>query len=480
MADNRQEIERLRKRIEQANREIRDIKRSADIRLEQEIDRMQEEMQRSSSRMQSDFANRLQMIQDTFSEAYLAETERMKTHYHELMDQVRSYEAQLDSTIHELEQEQHAFLQANQKKNQQLRQLAIESIERLQKDIEDACTLPVEIFYPRSIQKYIDSGQEAKRLLELKLYSLAITKSDCASMSVTRVKEETQNKIDELNALFRIYKLKLDSIESFLVQADNRSLLENGEVVLELSEHDMDYWSDFLFSELQQQLDEHRSTIESGSQGWICRCAGQALEPAFLLDKEIQKLDLIPEKLGVCISYALSACDCFNHTREIADQVEQLLNEQNYVFLGIAYGECKYGNDNTPGFKYYFENYLKNEDCVHLGKTPDYREERVLTFKKRHVDGPETDSCKIYIVPFRKEKTVGYKAYISLNSVYFPQMIRESLIRLFTKNGVNIQTSDNSCNLCTTEERPLSLQRIAMEGLTNEESMIASKYSINY
>lgn len=480
MADNRQEIEKLRKKIEQANREIRDIKRTANIRLEQEIDRMQKEMQHSSSRMQSDFASRLQKIQDTFSEAYLAETERMKTRYKELMDQVRSYETELDSVIHKLEQEQDAFIQSHLKKNQQLRQLAIEAIEKLQKDVEEACALPVEVFYPHSMQKYIDAGQEAKRLLELEMYSLAINKSDCASMSVNRVKEETKNKLDELDALFRVYKLKLDSIEDFLAQVDNRRLSHNGEVVLELSECDIDYWSDFLFSEIQLQLDEHRSTIDLGTQGWIHRCAGQVLEPSYLLDKEIQKLELIPEKIGMCISYALSACDCFNYTQEIADKVEQLLDGQNYEFLGITYGECKYGNNSTPGFQYYYENYLKNEQCVNLGKTPDYREERVLTFKKRHLNGSATDCCKIYIVPFRKEKTVAFKAFITLDSVYFPQMMCESLIRLFSKNGLEIQIADNDCSLGTAEQRPLSLQRIAMEGLTNEEPMVVNKYSINY
>lgn len=480
MADNRQEIERLRKRIEQANRDIKDIKLQSDIKLQQEIDRMQKEMHYSSSKMQSDFAEKLQSIQDTFSEAYLAETERMRIRYTELMEQVKAYEAELDSVIQNLENQQDELIRANEKKNQQYRQLAIDAITKLQKDIEEACALPVEVFYPHSMQKYLDAGQEAKRLLELDLYSLAIAKSDCAAMSVNRVKEETKTKIDELDAMFRLYKTKMDSIEEFLLQTDNRCLFEDGEVILELSECDMDYWSDFLFSELQLQLDQHRDTIALGTEGWIRRCDGLALEPSYLLDKEIQKLDLIPEKLGICISYALSACDCFNYTHEIASKAEDILDGQNYEFVGIAYGECKYGNDNTAGFKHYYENYLNNEQCVCSGKTPDYREERVLTFKKRHLSGPDSDYCKIYIVPFRREKTVAYKVYLQLESIYIPKMMCDSLIQLFEKSGLIIQIAENSCSLGTTEQRPLSLQRITVEGLVNEESRLDNKYSTSY
>lgn len=480
MADNRQEIERLRKKIEQANKDIRDIKRQSDIKLQQEIDRMQKQMHYSSSKMQSDFAEKLQSIQDTFSEAYLAETERMRTRYLELMGQVKAYEAELDSAIQNLERQQDELIRANEKKNQQYRQLAIDAIAKLQKDIEEACTLPVEVFYPHSMQKYLDAGLEAKRLLESELYSLAIAKSDCAAMSVNRVKEETKTKIDELNAMFRLYKLKLDSIEEFLLQTDNRCLFEDGNVVLELSECDMDYWSDFLFSELQLQLEQHRDTIESGTENWIRRCDGQALEPSYLLDKEIQKLDLIPEKLGICISYALSACDCFNYTHEIASIAEEILNGQNYELVDIAYGVCKYGNDDTEGFNYYYQNYLINEQCVCSGKTPDYREERVLTFRKRHLSGSDSEYCKIYIVPFRKEKTVAFRVYLQLESTYIPKMMCDSLIHLFEKNGLNIQIAENSCSLGTTEQRPLSLQRITDEGLANEEARLENKYSASY
>lgn len=478
MADNRQEIENLKQKIEQANREIRELRKETDVKLQKEIVRMRKEIHNTSSSMQNDFVEKLQRIQDTFSEAYLAETERMRDRYKILVEQVTIYEDELNDAIRNLEEQQQMLIRDNDRKNQEYRKLANEAIDKLQKDIEEACTLPIEVFYPHSIQKYLDAGKEAKRLLEMNLYSLALTKADCASMAVNRVKEETQSQLDKLEALFSLYKLEFDAIENSLLQDSSRCLFNGDEVILELSEIDMDYWSDHLFSELRLQLDEHKSIIEMGVQGWIKRCDGQILDPTFLLDKEMQKLEMIPNKLSICISYALSACDCFNYTQTIADKLEYILAGQNYEFTGVTYGECKCGNDDTEGFKWYYEHFLQNEKCINTGKVADYREERKLTFKKRHLHGIETDSCNIYIVPYRKNKTVAYKVYLKLESEYIPKMMCDKLIHLFVQNGLTVELAESGCSLRTAEQRPFSLQAIVQNGLIAEES-ISRKYSLN-
>lgn len=87
---------------------------------------------------------------------------------------------------------------------------------------------------------------------------------------------------------------------------------------------------------MKELIQEHQANVDGGTGQWIKKCANQALDPAFLLDKEIQRLDMIPQKLSICISYATSACDCFNHTSIIEETVETVLREQNYEFAGIA------------------------------------------------------------------------------------------------------------------------------------------------
>lgn len=478
MADNRQEIEILKRKIEQANSEINKIRKEVDNKLKKELSRMRQEMDNTSSEMQNDFADKLQRIQDTFSEAYLAETERMRSRYRNLTDQVKQYEEELSKAIQKLEDQQQSLIREHEKKNREYERAARESLDKLQKDIEEACTLPVEVFYPHSIQRYLDAGIEAKRLLELELFSLAATKADCASMAVNRVKEETQSQIDKLETLFGFYRMEFDAIEDSIKCDSNRCLYDGDDAVLELSELDMDFWSDQLFSELQTQLDEHKRTLDMGIDGWIQKCDGQALDPMFLLDKEMQKLELIPNKLGICISYALSACDCFNYTHILADKLEQILNEQNYEFIDVKYGECKCGNDATKGFNWYYDQYLHNEVCVTAGQIPDYREERVLTFKKRHLHGVDSDYCKVYIVPYRTNSTVAYKVYLKLESEYIPQMMRNRLINLFAQNGIIVEATERGENFRTVDRRPFSLQAILQEGLVAEES-IGRKYSFD-
>ena len=480
MADQRQEIKALRQKIERANREISDIRRATDAKLQQEVAHMRREMSSTSARMQNDFADKLQLLQNSFSEAYLAETERMRARYSSLMNQVKEYEEKLNSSIQELEEQQRALIQENDRKNRQYQRLALEAVTRLQENIEEACTLPVEVFYPHSIQKYLDAGREAKHLLEINLYSLALAKADCASMAVCRVKEETQSQLDKLEALFEIYKMEYDAIKGSLSKEYRRCLFDGNEVILELSEIDMDYWSDQLYSELLAQLNEHKKTIDMGIHGWIQRCDGQALEPIFLLDKEVQKLELIPQKLSICTSYALSACDCFNYTQTIlSEKLEQILSEQNYELSDYLYGACKDGNANTEGFKWYYENFLQKEKCVCTGHIPDYREERIMVFKKRHLYGTDSDSCTLYIVPFRKNNTVAYRIFIKLTSEYIPQMMLDRMITLFEQSGLKVEYTTDDSILETAAHRPLSLQEITRERLISDEACLGKKYSID-
>lgn len=65
------------------------------------------------------------------------------------------------------------------------------------------------------------------------------------------------------------------------------------------SEQDTSYWSDQLYTELSTTLDGHRAVLDAGINGWLKRCAGQPVSPTLLLDQEIQKLNALPDKLGL-------------------------------------------------------------------------------------------------------------------------------------------------------------------------------------
>lgn len=478
MANNQREIERLQQQISNANRELREIERDYNERSKQEIAKMRQKMQNFSANLKQDYIQKLQEMEQSFSEAYLNEMERMRRHYNELTEQVAVYEKELNEAVNCLEAEQARLIQENETRNKQYEDAANKAVQKLQQSIQNACLFPVDIFYPHAIQRYIDAGEEAEKLLRSKLYTLAVPKAECATDSVKRLEDSTKKKMEELDTLFEIYRIKLEALTGYVFSVGRLGVKDGDEVILELSEQDIDYWSDKLYSELKELLREHQTNVEGGTELWIKKCANQALDPIFLLDKEIQRLDMIPQKLNVCISYATSACDCFNHTSVIEGTVEMVLKEQNYKFTGIAYGPCKCGNDSSEGFQEYFRQYLQEENCVKKNEIADYREERVLTFEKCHAINGKPDICKLYIVPVRKEKIVSYRIYMQIETEYFPAMVQESLSNLLERNGIYVETVKSTIHIETDAGRPLTLKETDNFTTKVTEADLHQKYSL--
>ena len=95
MADNQREIERLQRQISNANRELRNIERDYNDRIKQETAKMRREMQNFSANLKQDYIQKLQEMEQSFSNAYLNEMERMRRRYNELTEQVAIYENEL-------------------------------------------------------------------------------------------------------------------------------------------------------------------------------------------------------------------------------------------------------------------------------------------------------------------------------------------------------------------------------------------------
>ena len=118
MANNQREIERLQRQISNANRELRNIERDYNDRIKQETAKMHREMQNFSANLKQDYIQKLQEMEQSFSDAYLNEMERMRRRYNELTEQVAIYENELNEAMEHLEAEQARLIQENKAKNQ--------------------------------------------------------------------------------------------------------------------------------------------------------------------------------------------------------------------------------------------------------------------------------------------------------------------------------------------------------------------------
>lgn len=138
MADNQREIERLQRQISNANRELRNIERDYNDRIKQETAKMRREMQNFSANLKQDYIQKLQEMEQSFSNAYLNEMERMRRRYNELTEQVAIYENELNEAMERLEAEQARLIQENKAKNQQYEEAANKAVQKLKQSIQDA------------------------------------------------------------------------------------------------------------------------------------------------------------------------------------------------------------------------------------------------------------------------------------------------------------------------------------------------------
>ena len=477
MAGNAAEIDRLRRELAETNRRIQELEKSYDNRMEQEIDGIRDEFAQSMAAQQEDVSKRFQELEQSMCDAYLREVEDMRTRYAELEAEAREQEEHLNMRLCEMEQEQTEFFRQRAADERKLEVVARRNMEKLERSVESACRYPVDRFFPHALQRYMDAGEEAQRLIEQGLFSLAAAKADVVCMAVEKLESDTAAKVRELTMMFRRYRENLSSIRRGLASDSYRRLMdESGNVILQLSETDVDYWSDQLYDQLLQLLEQHQRNVDGGVDGWLERNEGENIPLTLALDREMQRLDSIPQKLRICVSYALSACDCYNYSVQVRDLAEELLRQQNYTFSEVSFGACRDGNDNSAGYKDYAREYLSKAVCFQPGGSADFREERRITFTKRYGTGSQ-DVCSIILVPRRSYDVVSTDMFLKLESEYLPDIVQEQLIRMFREHGLLIQPLERPAQAAAASDRPLSLGVVERFYGISREKELTAKYS---
>lgn len=479
MASPQQEIQQLRRQIADANRTIQENESRNQAALCRTVTELQKQYEKARNDQQQDYAARLRRIEESFSNVYIREAERSRQQYQALREKAEAYEQQLSEQIRALQNEQDRLIAEADARSSALRQKAQQALTGLEQQIADACTLPVDIFFPHCIQHYIEAGEEAKALLQAKLYTLALSKADCARLFVTRLTSETQARQNELEALFLLYRQSYEVILQHLHSEETRRLSDpDGSVLLQLSEQDTSYWSDQLYTELSTMLDGHRAVLDAGINGWLKRCAGQPVSPTLLLDQEIQKLNSLPDKLGLCISYALSACDSYNHTADLFESAVGLLKSQGFASETVTYGACRPGNDTSEGYAHYQKVSLFRAQCHTPGGAPDYREERMLTMTKRYPGTTEHDTVFLYAIPLRQAATVRAAFLLQLETRSLPQERAAQLAKMLSDlTGQPVTAAQRADPLPLQPDRPMTLQTAEQLTATVNDDQAVNKYS---
>ena len=479
MAVSEQEVNRLYEQLHEAYQEIADLQRRASessSKMQNELRRVTIDMQRSTGQLQEELIQRWKTLENSMCEAYAQEVTEMRQSYKSLQDTVSDLENQYNEALTQLVQEQQNIIAEKEQRDSRIRDIAIDEESKFQQALNLAYQQPVEAFHPHSIEDYRKAGERARKLLQSGLYSLAATDFSNCRMGIMSITEDTQKKVKDIEMMFELYKSLLAQID-ILSTSPWELKDENGGTYLSLDKiEDIDYWSDMLYTQLSELIDEHKKIVSDGVLEWIHANANKGISPELMLDHKIRSLEYIPSQLQICISYALSACDCYNQLFDIRDIVNDVMLEQNYYYESTTFGACRPSNDNSKGFQYYLQ-WLKDEKCIDRGKAPDFREERCIQYKNT-----EGNICMIHIIPVRYNAIVSFNLYLESISALLPSMVENSL-RIALENAlsfinchVRIYDKSNSELNRQNENRILTYEGLKVLSAMPDERKMKAKY----
>ena len=474
MAVDDRDLQRLRNRLDESYAQLKQRQRSDSDRLkswEKEFKTLREGLIDSTKTMQDDMVERFRELEEDMRRKYVLQINEMKEEYNREVEHIHKIEKQYNAIIDELDSEQKRIIADYDKKNIRAREIAKCQEQEFDSTKNVALQLPVDVFYPHRLEQYLKAGERARHLMEEGLYNLSANDYSNICLGINGLIEDTNQRIRELDAMFEIYRTLVSSI-SLMKTSPWELTDDDGDVVLSLDdERDMDYWSDSLFYQLSVSLEIHRRTAEAGSELWIQQHMGSSISPALLLDKEIKGLEMIPKQLEVCTSYALSACDCYNYLYEVKDIASKILMEQNYSYIQTLFGEKKQNIPDSPGYEYYTQ-WLSNEECIKLGSSPDYREERCIRFSN-----PEGNLCFLYMVPVREKATVKTFLYIESYAEHNPEKVRYVLQTILSSAlGRNVNICSNINQVSTASDRVMSEEELRRLAAVQDKSHLEAKY----
>ena len=462
MAVSDREIHRMYLQLEEGYKRLSDRQQEYDRYFrekQQEFSHLRQKLLFSARMNQDGKIKHLERMEEELRTNYIQEVHEMKRAYQAELDRVKQLEFFYHQSLERLSREQRRLAAEIDRKDRRTKELADCQERALRDMIREAVHQPVEVFYPHRLQHYLEAGKRARALMEEGMYSLAANDYSNICMGIRGLMEDTNRKKDELNAMFEQYRFLVTKADLFMTSPWE---LKNskGEVSLALEkEEDLDYWSDGLFYAISESLKNHRHIAYAGTEEWIREHSGSKISLSMQLEQQIRSLETLPKQMELCISYALSACDCYNYLIDIREKIISVLAGQNYQYDGTFFGERNIAMEKTPGYEAY-RQWLAEEACVRAGGEPDYREERCLRFHN-----PEGNQCEISLVPIRTEYTVACKIRLRSRAELHQEQVGAVLQSTLERTlGQTVEMAEQEDGLRTSKERFLTageLKRLA-------------------
>lgn len=391
----------LRAELDRTKKEMNSLRLRIDRAEREENQRLTGEIRRTLSEESSGYRRAFDRFQSALSADYDAQMRSMQAEYDAKIRELNALHADMRREGERLRREAEKISSSDNLREVRERAAANTAVYSAAEACRVAERLPTERFFPNKLQLFLQACAEAKALLRQKLYTHAAAVANAASLNVKELQIDTETAMDSFRRAVSRYQTVYESILALLKsESAHRTVNENGDPVLRLSDAEIDYWSGGLYGEAVESLREHAellARIRKDPANWLKHECSEPDAIEFIREKTRELTDL-PDLLEFYITVAFRECESYESVFRTRRQIDRCLADQNYVFDQIQFGPCINEPQNRRSYAGVHSIFAHAKPIV-PGTDPDYREERRLIYRSRITP----DRITIRFLPERNE-----------------------------------------------------------------------------
>ena len=454
------EIRMLRQQLAETQERIRRLQQQTAQTIDAENKRLTQEIRTGIMQTYQNYQEAFNAETAKLRNLHTQEISAMRKQYEALLKRQQELEQNITGKQAELEALLHELRDESAYQNTRSAHEAQTACKRLESECERVRRTAAEHFFPQKLRIYVDALRRAKELMVHKLFPQAQAAAYSGLLGVQRLENDTERKQGEFHNAVLLYQIVYQNICGLL--HSEAAHCANG-LNLRLSDHQIDFWSDGLYSALLQELSEHCKLLTEISENettWLLKkcCASDAVK---MIRQKTAELEQLPDLFRIALNTAFSACACFEESYKIRSDVSICLKDQGYQFLETRYGSMP-AAQNAARLLQMYASGKQLPAAIQRDGIPDLREERRMIWQ--HTGMVQPEYAVIHLYPVRQEDRFINRMELEVNTPHDPQPLYECLHSLLVRNGIHVQQratgSDYAhCRMDTAEARELLARR---------------------
>ena len=390
--------------------------------LEQQVQELQRQLYQTKNRMGTELEKRTRAVgkrleakyAQNYKEAFGKALNDLKnansTELLKQQEECKKLSAQIEQLEKEIANAQKQLYTKTENDTRHKKE-AENTMRELLASIKSATSKPVEIFFPNKLKIYRDSAAEGEKLIKRNLFTEAFAVLSSALLGTKRLENDCEQQERLFGYYFECYR---NSVEQFgnIIRSDIMHNFKYGKENIKLSDEDLAYWSAGTVTELLNEFEKNEKFIAEIEKNGVRAAAKiNPNDPVGCIREKTEGLELFGECMKTAVGYAFSSFKCYDDFALTYKNICDIMHSQGFLYDGCRFGEKNSALEIPSSYR----KRLINERCIKDNAQPDYREIKVMCFKRPVISG-KNETVKLTFTPVRKEDTVNSLITMSLET----------------------------------------------------------------